>query len=89
MEIDIVRVARKIQVVDAIQLAKPSMIWGIAQWMMAHRIDAGPMGCVFVYNFQNEQKTLYVKRNEWIVKDESGFSSYSELDFKKKFMIER
>ena len=89
MEIEIMKVARRIQIVEAVQLTKPPMIWEIAQWMKAHQIDAGPMGCVFVYNFQNEQKTLYVKRNEWIVKDESGFASYSEIDFQKKFMVDR
>lgn len=87
MELEIIKVARKIQVVEAFHFEKPPQIWGIAQWMKAHQINAGPMGCVFVYNFQNEQRTLYVKRNDWLVLDESGFAAHSEIEFVKKFIV--
>lgn len=89
MAIDIMKVARKIQTVEAVQFTRPPLIWEIAQWMQAHKIDSDLGGCEFIYTFQGEKKTLYVKRGGWIVKDEAGFASYSEIDFQKKFTIDR
>jgi hypothetical protein len=89
MEIDVVRVARKTQVVDAVHFEKKTQMWDIAQWMKAHQIDGDLNGCLFVYTFLGETRELNVKLNKWIVLDESGFSSYNELDFQKKFTIER
>lgn len=88
MEIEIIKVARKIQIVEAVQFTKPTLIWEIAQWMKAHRVDADAAGVEFSYTFQGERKTLYVRRNEWIVKDESGFATFTEIDFAKKFVID-
>lgn len=87
--IEILKVARKIQVVDAVQFSKPPQMWAIAHWMKAHRVDSTINGVTFSYHFQNEKKELFVKRNEWIVKDEAGFASFTETDFQKKFVIDR
>lgn len=87
MEIEIVKVARKIQVVEAVHFEKQTQMWEIAQWMMAHQIDGDAAGCEFIYTFQGEKKPVYIKRGEWIVKHEGGFASYSDTDFHKKFII--
>ena len=86
---EFIKVARKIQVVEAVQFTKPPLIWDIAQWMKAHRVDIDIMGCEFSYNFNNEKRVLYVQRNQWIIKEESGFYAYTEADFNKKFVIDR
>lgn len=89
MELDVVRVARKIQVVDAVHFEKQTQMWEIAQWMKAHQIDGDLNGCLFVYTFQGEAKELNVKLGKWIVKDEAGFAAFTEIDFSKKFTVER
>lgn len=88
MDIETTKVARKIQVVDAIHFEKQTQMWEIAQWMKAYRIDGDLSGCLFVYTFLGEAWELNVKLGKWIVKDESGFASYSEADFAKKFTID-
>lgn len=87
MELDIVRVERKIQIVDAVHFEKKTQMWEIAQWMKAHQIDGDLNGCLFVYTFLGETKELNVKLSQWIVQEEAGFSSYNVLDFQKKFTI--
>ena len=89
MGIEIIRVARKIQIVEAVQFEKQTQMWEIAQWMMAYRIDGDPNGCEFTYTFQGEEKAANVRLGKWLVKDEAGFSAYSEIDFMKKFMFDR
>lgn len=88
MAIEIMKVARKIQIVEAVHFEKQTQMWEIAQWMKAHQIDGDLAGCEFIYTLQGEKKPVYIKRGEWIVKDEAGFASYSETDFQKKFIID-
>lgn len=87
MELDIVRVERKIQIVDAVHFEKQTQMWEIAQWMKAYRIDGDQNGCEFTYTFLGEEKASNVKLGKWIVKDEGGFSAFNEADFQKKFTI--
>jgi hypothetical protein len=86
---EFIKVARKIQLVEAVQFSKPPQLWDIAQWMKAHRVDIDIVGCEFSYNFNNEKRVLYVQRNQWVVKEESGFYAYTERDFEKKFVIDK
>jgi hypothetical protein len=88
MEIDVVRVARKIQVVDAVHFEMLSQMWEVAQWMKAHKVESDLAGCEFFYNIQSEERQLYVKRDWWIVKDEAGFAAFTDANFQKKFTIE-
>ena len=89
MGIEIIRVARKIQIVEAVQFTRPPLMWEIAQWMKAHKVESDLAGCEFFYTIQGEERPVYLKRGQWMVKDEAGFSAYSEIDFMKKFMFDR
>jgi hypothetical protein len=88
MKIDIVRVARKIQIVEAVHFELATQMWEIAQWIKAHKVESDLAGCEFFYICQNEERQIYSKRGQWIVKHEAGFSTYTNLDFQKKFVIE-
>ena len=89
MEIEIMKVARKIQTVEAVHFEKQTQMWEIAQWMKAYRIDGDQNGCEFTYTFQGEEKAANIKLGKWIVRHEGGFASYSDVDFQKKFVIDR